>query len=266
MTDRVVDQGTIERYLLGELSPAEQAELETQYFGDPDLLDRIDAAEDELIDGYVRRELPPERRLRFESHFLNDKRLERVRMAEALQRAAAPRVARRPAWILPAAAALFGAALLAIVWLIVQNRGLQHRIETLRAERDQARTQAEIARKTAPEPPKQPSTPLAVAAIVLSPGLTRDAGEVAIVSVERQTSMVRIEARLETPAARYGATLQRAGEPPVWTGSGLVAQTIDGERRLVLYFSREQFQAGDYILTVTAPDFIADYAFTLKFS
>src|SRR5436305_9553492 len=131
VTDRIIEQGTIEKYLLGELSPDEQTELETQYFGDPDLLERIDAAEDELIDDYVRRQLPPDRRLRFESHFLNEKRLERVRMAEALHRAAAPRAARRPAWILPMAAALFGAALLSIVWLVIQNRGLDRGMETL---------------------------------------------------------------------------------------------------------------------------------------
>jgi hypothetical protein len=282
VTDRVVDQGTIERYLLGELSPDEQAELETRYFGDPELLDRIEAAEDELIDDYVREELVPARRLRFESHFLNEKRLERVRMAEALHMECggstplyAPKAAasRRTPYVLPAAAALFGAALLAIVWLFVHNRGLEQRIATLQAERDAARV--EIARRTAPpqtttttpEPPRQPPAPLAVvASIVLSPGLTRDGGDVAIITVEPETRMVRIELRLETSAKRYDATLQRAGEPPLWTGSGLVAQTIDGERRLVLYFPREQFTAGDYLLTLTAPDVIADYAFTLKFS
>lgn len=274
MTDRIVDQRTIEKYLLGELSSDEQTELETRYFGDAELLERIDAAEDELIDDYVRRQLPPDRRLRFESHFLNEQRLERVRMAEALQRAAAPRAARRQAWILPMAAALCGAALLAIVWLVVQNRGLHRGIETLRAERDEARgRQAEMARRiarlqtaTVPEPPKQPAAPLAVAAIVLSPGLTRDGGKAAIVTVERQTRMVRIDARLDMSAARYHATLRRAGEEPVWTGSGIVPQTIDGDRRVVLYFPREQFTAGDYILTLTAPGVIADYAFTLKFS
>jgi hypothetical protein len=75
---------------------------------------------------------------------------------------------------------------------------------------------------------------------------------------------VRIEARLETRAPRYEASLQRAGESPVWTASGLVPQTVDGERRLVLYFPREQFTSGDYILTVTARGFIADYGFTVK--
>jgi hypothetical protein len=172
------------------------------------------------------------------------------------------------------AAALFGAAWVAIVWLVAQNYGFHQRMETLQAERDEARgRQAEMARRIArwqtaivPKPPQQPAAPLAVAAIVLSPGLTRGGGEVAIVTVERQTRMVRIDARLDTSAARYHATLRRAGEAPVWTGSGLVPQTIDGDRRVVLYFPREQFTAGDYILTLTAPGVIADYAFTLKFS
>lgn len=272
VTDKAVDQETIERYLLGELPPEEQAALEARYLGDRELLDRIDAAEDDLIDDYVRRELPPAQRLRFETHFLDEKRLERVRMAESLLKATAPRVVqRRQAWVLPLAAVLFGAALLAIVWLLVQNRGLGARIETLQAELDQAQArQTELARKTVPPPEAttaptpQPLAPLPVAAIVLAPGLTRDAGDVAMLAVEPKTRTVRIEARLEARAPRYEASLQRAGEPPVWTASGLVAQTVDGDRRLVLHFPREQFTAGDYILTVTAPDFIADYAFTVK--
>src|SRR6185436_11625139 len=239
MADKVVDPEVIERYLLGELPPEEQTELEARYFSDPGLLDRIDAAEDDLIDDYVRRELTPARRLRFESHFLNEKRLERVRMAEALRKATAPRAAPRRAWALPLAASLFGAALLAIVLLLLRNRGLSERIETLQAERDQARArQTEIARKavpppetaTAPRPPERPMASLPVAAIVLAPGLTRDAGDVATLAVKPQTRTVRIEARLEARARRYEASLQRAGESPVWTGSGLVSQTVDGER------------------------------------
>ena len=106
--------------------------------------------------------------------------------------------------------------------------------------------------------------PAPLAAIVLAPGLTRDAGDAAIVTIGPETRTVRIEAALETRAARYDASLQRAGEPAAWTATGLVAQSVDGERRLVLYFPREQFTAGDYILTITAPDSIADYAFTVK--
>jgi hypothetical protein len=262
VADKVVAQEMIERYLLGELPPEEQAELEARYFSDPELLDRIDAAEDDLIDDYVGGELPRAQRLRFESHFLNEKRLERVRMAEALRKATAPRVAPRQAWLLPLAASLFGAALLAIVWLMVQNRGLHQRIETLHAEISRKRVTPPVP-ATAPAP-KQLATPLPVAAIVLAPGLTRDGGDVVTLAVASRTRTVRIEARLETRAPRYEASLQRAGESPIWTASGLVAQTVDGERRLVLYFPREQFTSGDYILTVTARGFIADYAFTVK--
>ena len=253
----------IERYLLGELSPDEQAELEALYFSDAELLDRIDAAEDDLIDDYVRRELPAAQRMRFESYFLNEKRRERVRMAVALFKATAPRVAPRQAWVLPLAASLFGAALLAIVWLMVQNRGLHQRIETLHAEISRKGATPPVT-ATVPAPVKQPATPLPVAAIVLAPGLTRDGGDVATLAVASRTRTVRIEARLETRAPRYEASLQRAGESPIWTASGLVAQTVDGERRLVLYFPREQFTSGDYILTVTARGFIADYSFTVK--
>ena len=43
----------INRYLLGELSAAEQTALEDEYFGDESKYDRLCKAEDELLDRYA---------------------------------------------------------------------------------------------------------------------------------------------------------------------------------------------------------------------
>jgi hypothetical protein len=67
-----IDRGDAElrRYLLGELTDEECAALEQDYFSRQDALDRMSAAESDLIDDYVSNELGVPERERFESHYL----------------------------------------------------------------------------------------------------------------------------------------------------------------------------------------------------
>lgn len=73
------------RYLLGELSAAEQVLLEERYFTDPQVFDQVVQVENELVDAYVREQLPPTVRAQFEQCYLSHPtRRERVKFAEAL--------------------------------------------------------------------------------------------------------------------------------------------------------------------------------------
>jgi cell division protein FtsB len=75
----------IRRYLLGELSEAEKAALEDEYFIDPSEYDRLCKAEDELVDRYARGALPEADRERFERSYLtNPRRRRHVMFARAL--------------------------------------------------------------------------------------------------------------------------------------------------------------------------------------
>lgn len=76
----------LERYLLNELSEAENEELEDEMVLDKKLLERVQAAEMCLIDSYVSDEMSPAERLRFERGFLlfPENRL-KVEDARALQ-------------------------------------------------------------------------------------------------------------------------------------------------------------------------------------
>jgi cellobiose-specific phosphotransferase system component IIA len=75
----------LNRYLLGELSEAEQTSLEADYFSDPELFERLVGIENELVDGYARGSLPTAVRKRFEEHYLaHPDRQERARFAIAL--------------------------------------------------------------------------------------------------------------------------------------------------------------------------------------
>src|SRR5689334_20890755 len=103
------------RYLLGALTEAEQVVLERQFFADGEMLDRVWATENELVDGYVRGRLPHAEREQFERHYLPQHR-ERVAVAKELLRAA-DEVMNESAAVLPASAnsstESFGAKLLA---------------------------------------------------------------------------------------------------------------------------------------------------------
>ncbi len=63
-------ENACERYLLGELSEQEQAQLEEAYFANDARFERFLAVKDDLIDAYARGNLTREKRERFEQHFL----------------------------------------------------------------------------------------------------------------------------------------------------------------------------------------------------
>ena len=87
MTDQSKDPKMITAYLLGELSDAEQEEMEVRYFTDDALFEQLLAIEDDLIDRYARGQITASERQRFERHFMKSPaRRKRVRFASALLR------------------------------------------------------------------------------------------------------------------------------------------------------------------------------------
>src|SRR5947209_9956303 len=73
------------RYLFGELSEAEQAQLEARYFADAQTLEQLVQLETELVDSYTRGRLSPHMRDRFErAYLINPNRRVRLRFSEAL--------------------------------------------------------------------------------------------------------------------------------------------------------------------------------------
>ena len=88
------------RYLFGELSEAEQSQLEARYFTDAQTFDQLTQLETELVDSYARGRLSTRMRERFERAYLgNPDRRARLRFGEALaaklDEIAASRVAER---------------------------------------------------------------------------------------------------------------------------------------------------------------------------
>ncbi len=106
------DHALIARYLLQDVTPREQEEIERRYFSDPDYLTTIEVAEGDLIDAYVRGRLSRAQVERFEEHFLSTRaRRERLEMAEALHL----QIPERRTWPMPLVASAITAAVLGAV-------------------------------------------------------------------------------------------------------------------------------------------------------
>jgi len=75
----------IRQYLLGELSEQEQVEIEDRAFADQEVLQEVQAVEQELIDDYVSGDIPEQKRSAFETHFLaSAERRKKVAFARSL--------------------------------------------------------------------------------------------------------------------------------------------------------------------------------------
>jgi anti-sigma factor RsiW len=80
----------IRRYLLGDLSAAEEREIETAFFRDSALLARVELARDDLADDYAARRLSDIDREKFERRLLaSDEGREQLAITNALRNAAA---------------------------------------------------------------------------------------------------------------------------------------------------------------------------------
>ncbi|MFN7928450.1 MAG: hypothetical protein U0Y68_10970 [Blastocatellia bacterium] len=156
------------RYLLGALPEAEQDQLEDRAFADRALLRRLEDAENDLIDDYVRGALTAKERQQFEQRFLaSATRQKKVEFARALARIPAPTAVAAqstpsPRWWETMAAFFRGAQprwqfslaamallLCGIVWLFSVTRGLRTQLAQLQAQQQVQKEQAETTRQQA---------------------------------------------------------------------------------------------------------------------
>jgi anti-sigma factor RsiW len=166
---------TMTRYLLGELSEAEQTALEQKYFADSTLFDQLTRVESDLIDDYARGRLSSPMRARFEQYYLSDpNRRARLKFGQAFvtrlaemkpsgsARVAAPQVSwweqlrvgfRRPSPVLAFSAALAGLLLIgAVVWLLVDSARLRRQLSEAQASgSSREKTERELKEQIAAE-------------------------------------------------------------------------------------------------------------------
>lgn len=94
------DDNRLKRFLLGNVTSEEEAQLEDRLFDDSDFVRQLAVVEEELIDDYLCGRLTDDERIRFESHFMarrqapgqsdrTDVRREQLLIIKALKRYAA---------------------------------------------------------------------------------------------------------------------------------------------------------------------------------
>jgi hypothetical protein len=282
--------GQIERYLLGRLSPDEQASVEARLFESEDLLPLVQDAEEHLIDRYLENDLSPEDRIAFEQHFAASRwRQEQVafrrtlttalrrqslrpgvpdaptpsnarsrpstRLLSRLPTTALPLPRRPAAWAMCTLVA--ASIVLGLGWLARQkttSTGVA--ILAPPASRPPAGESSdspplEGPRRGTPGSVSSPST-LGRPSLILRPGLLRSRGRLPRMAVPKGTE-VRLDAELDGHAtSRQGsARLCNVVGDTLWRGT---ASIVAGGRRATVIVPATLFQPGDYVLFIATGD------------
>lgn len=223
------------RYLLGLAAESERAGLEDEYLRDEDALDRIEAAEDELIEDYLADQLSPEERRAFERDYLaSAPHRHRVEVIRRLQEEAGRRrgadvapiatplptvsTLRRPAWPWIALAAAVSLAVAGSLWLARSDEDAP-----ASASRSPGVSEPESPAATPSQPPapRNPPGSGSVLAISLSPIAVRAGADRAPVVVPDGTEALDITLEGDAgdgPALRGSASIQTVGGVQVWRG------------------------------------------------
>jgi hypothetical protein len=247
MTDETLgDQ--IDRYLLGRLAGPDRQRLEERMFEDDTVWTAIKDAEDDLIERFVAGDLPPADLADFALHFaLSPSRRERIEFARGLPRALAsvstPRPARAaappPSRTIRPGLAVAAALVVAAVWL-----GHERSDEPSGSATPGAVSAAPSV------PPMAPSAEPAPADLTLRGSLVRGPGGTTMprLALPPPGADVRIDAAVEGAAgATCAAALETVEGAALWKGSARVA--ADGQTARVVV-PASVLAAGDYVLRV----------------
>lgn len=245
MKEQLIDDDLARRFLLGQVSPEEQGELEELAFEDPDTFSLLESAEDDLIDEYLQDELSAVEKERFKTHFLSQAgRRANLKLSRALQhhlnKEDVPAVIHedrvsvfgwfkisRPVFRFSLAAAILVGLVIAI-WLYVRVREAQkppafeaRKKETVTptpsitnsptVEPSPSATQGENKNRAAPSPPKHETSP-AYAVLLLPLGASRGGAQPLALPSSGANVPVALALTGETIYNSYDATLQSDDE------------------------------------------------------
>jgi hypothetical protein len=250
----------IRSYLLGEMSSQEQSHIEERLVTDGEYFERVELAEHELIEAYLRKELSAIERARFESHFLSaPERRQRLEMSRVLRATlledAETRTAPAPVhfpstsklhlrWLAVAASLLICLGAVGM-WALRLTNSRELAVKQEREQREQLAAQGkrieelqqELNReRTIQSENRQPSENFL--AFLLKPDLVLrgKSSQPTNLVVDPKTRSVQLRLAIEAPAnqpyAAYRAELTTASGSGVLETSRLVA-TGWGSRRIV---------------------------------
>jgi hypothetical protein len=280
---RTTDETLIRGYLLGDISKEERARVEDQYFANSDMFEELLAAENDLIDCYVRGELNELDRKKFEKQFLSSpQRHARVEFARALnqvshQTADAKKTFRwgkvwayRSGRYLISRWALAGVALVIVAagsWLIVQNQRLRGELQQAQAkevdlERSEDTLRQQIGSlQTNPVTQRQESQsgsdvakmekPFPDVTLRLTSDMARGGGRQNTLTLPSGGLWVRLELVVDRDEyASYQAFIKTVDGTEIEHVEGLRSQKTGAERVVVARFPSKLIRSGDYIVTL----------------
>ncbi|HEY6250262.1 MAG TPA: hypothetical protein VI685_09890 [Candidatus Angelobacter sp.] len=267
------------RYLLGDLPESERERLEQEYFTTPEVLRTLSAAEDDLVDTYVRGGLSPNQRQQFESYFLaSPQKRKRLEFATTLrtalrQQETGPGVERGVQTGFPrqrlimqtAVAATAVVAILAalLVFLTLQNRNLRQELGKsqsaqieLQRQVQELQEQIKLSGATKGDSEWWPPATGETVSILLSPGLVREIGKPQghLLAIPRIASSVVLVLGLEEDQySVYDLVIRTAEGAEIRRIKALKSQPIqNGGRAVIVSLPAHLFDKGDYVVTLFA--------------
>ena len=239
------------RYLLGEASDEERAAIEQEYFADAAALERVEAAEDSLIEDYLSDRLESDERARFEREYLTvPHRRRRVEMIQGLLsagRAASAPTAKRfrtMEWVSLAAAALVIVMLGG--WWLLRTRPVA--VDT--------RDQRAAASRTS-EPATVTPRAARIFAMSISPISVRSAGEGPTLVVPVGTDVVRLYlegdgGNLRIESARARVRTVTGGE--AWRGPAGLSKDAPAATVATIDVPADRLPPEDYVIELFEVD------------
>jgi hypothetical protein len=225
MTRRPIDEQLITDFLLGNLPQEEIERLDELSLTDDEFVDRMQSAENDLVDAYIKNELSGASLAQFKLNYLrSSKRREKVAFAEALQKQISkPGVPIRRSdfqWGFAAAAAII---LLLGAYLIFENLRLQNRLQQLQTDQQSFRQREQRLQKQIGELKHSPNK-VKLLAFVLMPQ-TRGTNKIQLLNMLDRIDFVALTLKLEiNEFPMYQATLKnRATDALIWKSEKIKA-------------------------------------------
>lgn len=296
----------LNKFLLGELSESERAALEDRVLSDDDFFEQLLVVEDDLIDAYVRNELPARERKLFEARFqAGPQNLERLEFAKTLRRSFGERPGstrsnaeagswwqtlvndlrgnRSLAW---ATAVVLVAVALGGIWIFINRSQLERPNEQALNQQpptdpspvvqqsDNANASGQGSTTPSPLPVPSPSLDKTsresnkpvVATFLLTPGILRDAGSSRDLVVPPGTTHVSFQLPLEQGSGDGFRKYHLSLS--LADGRKIWSGVVKpiGDRTFELTLPVRHFQRGDYVIELKGATATGDFESVAEYS
>lgn len=275
--DPIRDERLLTRYLLGDLPQEESERLDELSIADGDFCYRLNAAEDDLVDSYVKGELDSKSMERFCTVYLSSpKRREKVRFAKTLaavaerQDSTAPPRSFTTPLVIPrwAFGSLAAAALLALGLLTLDDVRLRSRVDQARSE-NAVLAQRERELKGEIEGANRAPAVNTVALLLLPP--RRGVEQIPELAIPQGTENAAIDLQLEAddfPAYRV-ALRRSSSRDELWKSAELKPHPGGARNSVSILLAVGLLQPGNYTLELSSagpnPEPLANYPFRVIF-